>query len=98
MKLLYGKQFSKDLDSMRLSSEIKKRLLSQIARLKNAESLAEMKDSRKIEGYTGYYRIRIGDYRLGIKVYENQIEMIRFLHRKDIYRRVPLIIFKHVNL
>ena len=89
MKLLYGKQFKKDLDNIRLDENVKKRLLEQIEKMKIAESLSELKHLRKIEGYAGYYRIRIGDYRLGIKVDENRVEMIRFLHRKDIYRRFP---------
>ena len=89
MKLLYGKQFSKDLDDLRLGANVKKRLLALIKKMKIAESLTELKDVKKIEGYTGYYRIRIGDYRLGIKVAKNRVEMIRFLHRKDIYRRFP---------
>jgi len=44
---------------------------------------------KKIEGYEAYYRLRIGDYRLGIKLAGNTLELIRFLHRKDIYRRFP---------
>ena len=89
MKLLYGKQFSKDLANFRLDENVKKRLLELIDKIKIAESLSELNHLRKIEGYAGYYRIRFGDYRLGIKVDENRVEMIRFLHRKDIYRRFP---------
>ena len=48
-----------------------------------------MNDVRKIQGYDEYYRIRIGDYRLGIKVKEDSIEMLRCLHRKDIYKDFP---------
>jgi mRNA interferase RelE/StbE len=89
MKLVYGKQFSKDLANFRLDENVKKRLLELIDKIKIAESLSELNHLRKIEGYAGYYRIRFGDYRLGIKVDENRVEMIRFLHRKDIYRRFP---------
>jgi len=52
-------------------------------------ALAEVREVRKIEGYQKYYRIKLGDYSLGIKVTKNRIELIRFLHRKDIYRRFP---------
>ncbi len=41
------------------------------------------------QGYDEYYRIRIGDYRLGIKVKKDSIEMLRCLHRKDIYKKFP---------
>ena len=53
------------------------------------DSLAEMNDVRKIQGYEEYYRIRIGDYRLGVKVTKDWIEMLRFLHRKDMYKKFP---------
>ena len=89
MKLVYGKQFSKDLANFRLDENVKKRLLELIDKIKIAESLSELNHLRKIEGYAGYYRIRFGDYRLGIKLQEGRVELVRFLHRKDIYRRFP---------
>jgi mRNA interferase RelE/StbE len=89
MQLLYGKRFSKDLDSMRHEAKVKRTLLELIESLKAADSLSDLKDVRKIEGYRGYFRIKLGDYRLGIKAGKNRIELIRFLHRKDIYRRFP---------
>jgi mRNA interferase RelE/StbE len=89
MKILYTNSFSKDLDRIRHQAKIKKRLLELIDKIKQIGSLADLNDVRKIEGYQGYYRIRVGDYRLGIKVTENSIEMVRFLHRKEIYRRFP---------
>jgi len=58
-------------------------------KLQNATSLTDVDHVRKLQGYSNYYRVRSGDYRLGIKVAENHIEVIRFLHRKDIYRRFP---------
>jgi mRNA interferase RelE/StbE len=89
MKLLYGKQFGKDLDNIRHDVKTKKRISELIRNMKNADSPADLKNVRKIEGYSDYYRIRIGDYRLGFKITGNQVELIRFLHRKDIYRMFP---------
>ena len=74
MDLFYGKRFSKDLDDIQNNPNVKKRLLEAI---------------RKIQGYSDYFRIKIGDYRLGIKLVQNGVELIRFLHRKEIYRRFP---------
>ena len=89
MELLYAKKFSKDVDAIRKEARIKKALLKVIEKIREAGSLAEVREVRKIEGYQKYYRIKLGDYRLGIKVTKNRIELIRFLHRKDIYRRFP---------
>jgi mRNA interferase RelE/StbE len=89
MKIRYTKRFSRDLDEIQHQVQVKKRLLSIIEKMKAIEEITELGDVKKIEGYTDYYRVRLGDYRLGLKLAENSIEMIRFLHRKDIYRRFP---------
>jgi mRNA interferase RelE/StbE len=89
MELLYAKKFSKDVDAIRKEAKIKKALLKVIEKIRESGSLAEVREVRKIEGYQKYYRIKLGDYRLGIKVTKNRIELIRFLHRKDIYKRFP---------
>ena len=89
MKLLYGKRFSKDLDAIRHEAKVKKHLLELIEKIKETDSLANLKGVRKIEGYQNYFRIKVGDYRLGIKLTKKRIELIRFLHRKEIYRRFP---------
>ena len=89
MELLYAKRFSKDIDKIQKVPRTRKTLLNAIAAIKEAGSLSDLKGVKKIEGYQEYYRIRIGEYRLGIKIVENAVELIRFLHRKDIYRRFP---------
>ncbi|MBX6423476.1 type II toxin-antitoxin system RelE/ParE family toxin [Thermosulfurimonas sp. F29] len=44
---------------------------------------------KKLKGYKDFYRIRIGDYRIGLQIKENKIIFVRFLHRKEIYRCFP---------
>jgi mRNA interferase RelE/StbE len=89
MDIFYGKRFSKDLDDIQNNSNVKKRLLGLIQKFKEAGSILDLKGVRKIQGYSDYFRIKIGDYRLGIKLVQNGVELIRFLHRKEIYRRFP---------
>jgi mRNA interferase RelE/StbE len=36
-----------------------------------------------------YYRIRIGNYRLGLRYDSNSVTLLRFMHRKDIYTYFP---------
>ena len=76
MEILYGKRFSKDLDAIRHDAKVKKTLLELIERIRAADSLGDLKDVRKIEGYQGYFRIKVGDYRLGVKAEKNRIEII----------------------
>ncbi len=56
---------------------------------KEAEALAEINNLKKMQGYDSFYRIRLGEYRLGIEVFESEIIFVRFLHRKDIYKFFP---------
>ena len=89
MKLLYAKALVKDIEAVARNPGVKKRLLKLIEDLKKTNSLEELHNIKKIEGYANYYRLRAGDYRLGLKLSGNTVELIRFLHRRDIYRRFP---------
>ena len=89
MKVSYAKTFAKDLEAVSRNPAVKKRLSKLIETFKTIDTLNELKHIKKIEGYDCYYRLRIGDYRLGLKVLEDTVELIRFLHRRDIYRRFP---------
>ena len=42
-----------------------------------------------MQGYSNRYRIRVGDYRIGIEISDNTVEVIRTLHRKEFYRYFP---------
>jgi mRNA interferase RelE/StbE len=87
--ILYGKRFVKDLDAIQNEPRVRKRLLELIKKIKEINSLKDLKGVKKIEGYSDYFRVSVGDYRLGIKLGQNRLELIRFLHRKEIYRRFP---------
>ncbi len=54
-----------------------------------AKSLSEIPNLKKMEGTQQYFRIRIGDHRMGIFFDRQTIYISRFLHRKDIYRYFP---------
>jgi len=45
----------------------------------------------KLKGYTDKYKIRVGNYRIGITVDQETKTLIcqRIAHRKDIYRIFP---------
>ena len=89
MKVLYAKALLRDIETVSRNPGVKKRLSKLIETLKAIDTLDEIRHIKKIEGYDCYYRVRIGDYRLGLKISEDTIELIRFLHRRDIYRRFP---------
>jgi len=61
-----------------------------IEQLDAAEGLGDIHGLRKLTSRNGCYRIRIGDYRLGLATQEGGVvECVRCLHRREIYKRFP---------
>ncbi len=82
------KTFLKDLDKIKdktLLSNLKK----VISNLNEINSIPEIPNVKKLSAKNNYYRIRIGDYRIGMSISNKEISLIRFLHRKDIYKYFP---------
>ncbi|MDH5721683.1 MAG: type II toxin-antitoxin system RelE/ParE family toxin [Spirochaetia bacterium] len=88
MKILYSKKFLKDIEHIN-EKRIKEAAKKIIENTKNIENISEIKNIRKMIGFESYYRIRINDYRLGLKYENNQIIFLRIKHRKDIYKIFP---------
>jgi len=84
----YEKSFAKDLGNIREKSLLK-RVKHVIDEVKNADNIQEISSLKKLKGYETFYRIKFGDYRVGIEVVNNEIIFTRFLHRKEIYRFFP---------
>lgn len=76
MNLRFESQFAKDLKNI-------------INQCRTAQNLREIKNLKKLKGYQSFYRLKIGDYRIGIEADRNQLIFVRFLHRKEIYRFSP---------
>lgn len=87
MKLEFKNSFAKDLKGV--DKSLANRLRKVIEEIECAESPAEITNLKKIRGSGNYYRVRIGDYRVGIIIAGETAEFVRFLHRKEIYRYFP---------
>jgi mRNA interferase RelE/StbE len=88
MEIKIDKSFQKDTKRIK-DKAILQKVANTIANVQRARNLDEIKNLTKIKGTTSMYRIRIGDYRLGIFVSESSVEFIRCLHRRDIYKYFP---------
>jgi mRNA interferase RelE/StbE len=51
--------------------------------------LGAIPNVKVMKGHPDYFRVRIGDYRLGLKRIDGGVKIIRFLSRGDIYRKFP---------
>lgn len=88
MHTLFEASFEKDLKKLNdnaILQDVRQRILE----IKRASDIREIRQIKKLKGYETFYRIRIGNYRLGIEVTREEVIFTRFLHRKDIYRYFP---------
>lgn len=60
-----------------------------ILNLESANTLSEISGIKKLSGYKTYYRVRLGDYRVGFEKVGDAIMLIILAHRKDIYGVFP---------
>ena len=88
MEIKIDKSFQKDTRRIK-DKHVLQRIANTIANVQRAKALEDIKNLKKIQGAQSMYRIRIGDYRLGIIVTNTTVEFIRCLHRKDIYKYFP---------
>ena len=88
MEIRYHSQFNRDLRQLR-NSNLAHSIEQLISELNTASSLIEVRGVRRLRGGGRHYRIRIGDYRLGITQDGTAIILRRLLHRSEIYRHFP---------
>lgn len=88
MKVEFKASFAKDLRKIK-DAHLKKPIIQVIELVEKSHSLHEVEHIKKIIGTDHYYRIRIGDYRVGLVFENNAVIFVRVLHRKDIYRYFP---------
>lgn len=65
MKVEFLEEFSKDLDDIRVPF-VKKAIERVILEAESANSIHQMRNVKKMSGLRIAYRIRIGDYRIGV--------------------------------
>ncbi len=81
-------KFNRDLDKINLRS-IKTSVEKIILKVESAETLSQIPNVKKLSGYKSAYRIRLGDYRIGVFVEENVVIFASIVHRKEIYNVFP---------
>jgi mRNA interferase RelE/StbE len=88
MKVIFKERFVKDLKKI-TDKSLKRSIEDIIKKTKLANNIHDLSNVKKIKGHEAAYRIRIGDYRIGIFLFEDTIIFAAFLHRKDIYKSFP---------
>jgi mRNA interferase RelE/StbE len=88
MKVEFRKSFQKDLSKIR-DEDLLMRVKAVIEKFENTESLLEIGNIKKLKADGNYYRIRVGNYRVGFIENGDEIVFVRILHRKEMYRYFP---------
>jgi mRNA interferase RelE/StbE len=88
VKLTFRQSFTRDLKKVKDITMLDK-IKKMIERIEAAQNMSQIEGLTKLSGTSSYYRIRIGDYRLGILLRGNELEFVRCLHRREIYRYFP---------
>ena len=88
MRARFRASFADDLRRIK-QPQVLKRVQGIVERVERAEGLADIPNLRKLAGAAQHYRLRLGDYRLGLTIEGDVATFVRCLHRKDIYRYFP---------
>ncbi len=88
MKVVIDRSFEKDLKAL-TDPKLRKRLADLIEAVQEARNPDGISHLAKIQGFDTFYRIRLGDYRVGIEIIHEEVTFLRVLHRKEVYRYFP---------
>ena len=84
----FEKSFLKDIQKLS-DKKAAQKLKIFIEELEELDNLQNIPNIKKLKGFNIYYRLKLGNYRLGFSYENDQVDLIRFLHRKDIYKLFP---------
>ena len=86
MNVTYDRKFFKDFSEIPEYVQVS---FSEIREeIETISTIREIPNCRPLKGRKDFYRIRIGDYRVTFKfVNVNSIELKRFLHRGQVYKK-----------
>ena len=88
MKIIFLSTFLKDIKKIK-DPKTARKIEKLISNLKQVASLEDVSNVKKMKGYSVAYRIKSGNYIMGIYKVLEHIELARFLKREDIYKVLP---------
>jgi len=88
MNFEFEKAFVRDFKKLR-NKELANAIIEAIKQVSQASAINDVANLKKLSGYKSAFRIRIGDYRIGVINENDTVTFVAFAHRKDIYKRFP---------
>ena len=87
MQLVHA--FRRDLKKYDKDKTLLAHIRETILEVEAAPDITAIKNLKKLKDQGSFYRIRVGNYRIGIVLEEQTVTFVRALHRKEIYRYFP---------
>jgi mRNA interferase RelE/StbE len=88
VQVVFRRSFAKDLKKVRRKA-LRQEVQAIIEQVEQIVNLYDLPNVKRLTSDGPYYRIRIGEYRMGMIVEGGTVTFVRFLHRRDIYRYFP---------
>jgi len=88
MKVRFHKAFTKDLSKIK-NKPTRQKIKKAILKVEKAPSLDKITNLKAVKGEKYAYRLRAGEYRIGLYINNEVLELARVAHRKDIYNLFP---------
>ena len=89
MNLEFKKSFARDLKKSKTDKPLLERVQQVIQEAEEAQAIHGIRNLKKLKAQGNHYRIRIGDYRLGLVIEDKTVCFVRCLRRSEVYRYFP---------
>ena len=89
MNLEFKKSFAKDLKKKANDATLRSRVQEVIQQVDDANRMEGVRNLKKLRAEGNYFRLRLGDYRIGLTIEGDTVCFVRCLHRSEIYRYFP---------
>ena len=88
MEVSYSKKFLKQLAGIPSETRVKIEgfVFNELVSVSSISSLGKVE---KMQGYDGFYKVRFGNYRLGLVIENDVITVKTVMHRREIYKFFP---------
>ncbi len=89
MEVRYRELFLRDLKKPKNQPVYEQIFELVFTKLPAIQTVRDLTGVKAMKGYPNRYRIRIGDYRIGIEAHGDTIEVMCVLYRREFYRYFP---------
>ena len=88
MQIEISRKFRKQVKACK-DLGIRSKVLNIIEATGASDNMQDFPNLKKLTGYKNNFRIRMGDYRIGIVIDGTKVIFAAFDHRSDIYKNFP---------